>query len=150
MGQAVHPAAQDPGGPRRQPAMARGRVQRPVDRGLSRRDGPGAMTAPRSGAALPSPDLPLLAALHVVEASVWLAIVASYKAGGAALPALPGGVSGLVFLFACVVGLLAAVVIVRRHRRTRHEPRRFAFTVALNVAPVILLLAAGEVAVRLV
>ncbi len=107
------------------------------------------MSAPRPGAALPAPDLPLLGALYVLEASVWLAIVASYKAGGTALPALPGGVSGLVFLVACVVGLMTAVVIARRHRRTRHEPRRFAFTVALNVAPVILLLAVGEVAVRL-
>src|SRR5262245_15726812 len=121
MGQAVRPAARGARGSRRQPAMAGGRVQRPVDRGLSRPDGSVAVRTPLERASLPSPDLPLLGALYVLEAAAWLAIVASFRAGVSPLAAALGDASGAVFVLACLVGALAAGAIVWRHRRTRRE-----------------------------
>jgi len=103
------------------------------------------MSGAPARAPLPAPDLTLLAALYVLEASAWLAVVASYGSGARALLAFP---TGIIFLVACVATLAAFVIIVRRYR-TPGAPRRFGLTIALNVVPVLLLLAIGEATVRL-
>ena len=98
----------------------------------------------------PAPDLKLLTALYVLEASAWLAVVASYGSGARALLALSPGPTGIVLLVACLAALAAAVIIVRSYRaRARAAPRRFGLTVALNLVPVLLLLAIGEATIRL-
>ena len=61
----------------------------------------------------PAPDLKLLAALYALEASAWLAVVASYGSGARTLLTFP---SGAVFLVASLAALAAFVVIVRRYR----------------------------------
>lgn len=99
---------------------------------------------------LPAPDVRLPLSLYVLEASALLVLVASYEIPPwrrlAFLPSLPG----VVFLVACLALLSAAAVVVHRYRmRAGHEPRRFAFTVVLNLVPVLLLIATGELAVRL-
>ena len=105
------------------------------------------MSGAAARAPLPTPDLTLLAALYVLEASAWLAVVASYGSGARALLVFP---TGVVFLVACLATLAASVIIVRRYRaRSSGAPRRFGLTVALNLVPVLLLLAIGEATVRL-
>ncbi len=100
---------------------------------------------------IPGPDLPALVALYVLEASAWLAVIASYKTPLRTLLAIPPGPSGVVFLVACLVLLSAAFVIALRFRAGAfREPRRFAFTLALNLVPVLVLLVAGELTVRLI
>ena len=96
----------------------------------------------------PAPDLKLLAALYALEASVWLAVVASYGSGARVLLALPPRLSSLVFLGAGLAALAALVIVVRRYRAPG-APRRFGLTVALNLVRVLLVLAIGEAAVRL-
>ena len=71
------------------------------------------MSGAPARAPLPAPDLTLLAALYVLEASAWLAVVASYGSGARALLAFP---TGIVFLVACLATLAAFVIIVRRYR----------------------------------
>ena len=104
------------------------------------------MSGAPARAPLPAPDLKLLAALYVLEASAWLAVVASYGSGARALLAFP---TGVVFLVACLATLAASVIIVRRYRARAGAPRRFGLTIALNLVPVLLLLAIGEATVRL-
>jgi hypothetical protein len=95
----------------------------------------------------PAPDLPLLASLYVLEAAAWLAVIASYKTPVRSLLTFPPRASGVVFLVAGLTLLSAAAVLVRRYRAGGR--RRFGFTVALNLVPVLLLVAAGEMTVRL-
>jgi len=106
------------------------------------------MSVAAARAPLPTPDLKLLAALYVLEASAWLAVVASYGSGARALLGSSSGPNGVIFLVACLATLAAAIVIVRRYRAPG-APRRFGLTVALNLVPVLLLLAIGEATVRL-
>ena len=47
------------------------------------------MSGAATRAPLPAPDLTLLAALYGLEASAWLAVVASYGSGARALLAFP-------------------------------------------------------------
>lgn len=103
------------------------------------------MSGAPTRALLPAPDLMLLAALYLLEASAWLAVVASYGSGARALLAFP---TGIVFLAACLAALAAFAVIVRSYR-SPGAPRRFGLTIALNLVPVLLLLAIGEATIRL-
>jgi hypothetical protein len=88
------------------------------------------------------PDVPLLASLYVLEASALLVVIALHKRG-----APP---STILSLSAGLALLVAGAVIVQRYRtRAGRDPRRLAFTVMLNLVPLVLLLAAGELTVRL-
>jgi hypothetical protein len=94
VGAEVHAGAQVPAGPCRQPAVAPRGVQPPGDRRLPRRDGAGEMSGAPARAPLPAPDLMLLAALYVLEASAWLAVVASMvRALGPSWPSRPASSS---------------------------------------------------------
>ena len=93
---------------------------------------------------VPAPDVPLLISLYVLEISALLVIVALHKRVFGR-PLL--GLEGAIFLVACLALAGAAAVIVHRWRRGGR--RRLVLTVALNLVPVLLLLVAGEVAVRI-
>jgi hypothetical protein len=98
----------------------------------------------------PAPDVPTLLALYLLEAGAWLAVVASYKTPARALLALPPPASAIGLLAACFAVLAAAAVVVRRARAGAFRPRRrLAFTLVLNLLPVIAVLAACEATVRL-
>ncbi|MGH7332561.1 MAG: hypothetical protein ACREKS_07385, partial [Candidatus Rokuibacteriota bacterium] len=89
-----------------------------------------------------APDVPLLAALYVLEASALLLVIASHKRDARPFAALP--------LVAGLALLLAAAVIVQRYRtRAGRDIRRVVFTIMLNLVPVLLILATGEIAVRM-
>lgn len=105
------------------------------------------MSAPTARPAV-APDLLVLVALYALEAAAWVAVIASYKRPLRSLIATPS-VDTAVFGGACLVLLGALVVIARRYRSGVCRGRRLAFTAALNVVPVALLLTAGEVTVRL-
>lgn len=105
------------------------------------------MSDARARAPRPVPDLPLLASLYVLEAAAWLAVIASYKTPVRSLLTFAPRASTGVFLVACLACLAAAAVIVLRYRAG--GPHRFGFTLALNLVPALLLLAGGEMTVRL-
>ena len=99
------------------------------------------------GPSTPGPDVPTLLALYLFEAGAWLAVIAAYKMPARSLLALP---NGIVFLVACVAAVGAiAVVALRARAGAFRQPRRLAFTLALNLVPVIVVLAACEATVRL-
>jgi hypothetical protein len=98
----------------------------------------------------PGPDIATLIALYLFEAGAWLAVIAAYKTPVRSLLRLSPPASGIVFLVACLAVLSAITIIARRARvgafRHRH---RLAFTLALNLVPVLVVLAACELTVRL-
>jgi len=106
------------------------------------------MSGPPAPGALPAPDLKLLGALYGLEISAWLAVIASYTSGARGRLTFPPAPTSIVFLVASLAALAAFVVVVRRYRAPG-PPRRFGLTVALNLVPVLLLLAIGEATVRL-
>jgi hypothetical protein len=96
--------------------------------------------SPRAAAL--TPDVPLLASLYVLELAGLLLVMAAHKGAAPAFILLPIG-AGLAFV-------VSALVIAHRYRtRSAHEPRRLAFTVVLNIVPLLLVLAVGELGVRL-
>jgi hypothetical protein len=98
------------------------------------------MTAVPARAPLPAPDLPLLLALYALEASVAGAALLLHKRAGI----------GMVAVFGGLAAMSAAVVLARclAGRGRAGRGRRLGLTVALNLVPVILALAPGELAVR--
>jgi len=99
---------------------------------------------------VPGPDVLLLIALYIFEVSALLVLVVTHKKPIGALLVRPAGVTGLPLLIAGPLLLGAAGVIVYRWAtRARRDARRFGLTVALNLVPVLVLLGACEIAVRL-
>jgi hypothetical protein len=104
----------------------------------------------RDRAAIPAPDVLLLVSLYLLEAAALLAEIAFTKKGTRAIPDFLSSPPGVVFLGASLALVATTAAIVHRYRtQTGHDPRRFALTVMLNLLPVLLLLATGELAVRL-
>jgi hypothetical protein len=88
--------------------------------------------------------------LYILESSALLATIAWHRKASrpllAFLPTLPGVVS----IVAALVLVLAVTAVVHRIRTWSHNaPRRFGFTVMLNLVPMLLLFASGELGVRL-
>jgi hypothetical protein len=103
-----------------------------------------------TGAPVPRPDVPLLISLYVLEASALVALVASYKKGARSVLASLPSPSGVIFLVAGLALLSAAAIGVWRYRTwARRGPRRFGLTVVLNLLPVLVFLAAGELTIRM-
>jgi hypothetical protein len=108
------------------------------------------MNRTRNLAPSPTPDAHLLGALYLLEVAALVAHVAFTAKGSRPVPNFLSSPPGVVFLAAVIALMAATAVMVHRYRtRARHDPRRFAFTVMLNLVPVLLLLASGELAVRL-
>src|SRR5262245_58589102 len=84
-----------------------------------------------------------------MQVSAWLVVIASYKRSIRPLSGLLAGPSGVVLLVAGLALLPATWVVVHKYRTRGSDPRRFGLTVALNVVPILLFLAAGEITVRL-
>jgi len=89
-----------------------------------------------------APDVPLLAALYVLEGSALLLVIAAQHRGSRSFTIL-SVIGGLALLGA------ATAIVLRYRTRIRHDPRRLAFTVVLNLVPVLLILATAELTVRL-
>ncbi|HET7765507.1 MAG TPA: hypothetical protein VFK92_10525 [Burkholderiales bacterium] len=98
-----------------------------------------------------SPPIGLvLAALYVAEAALLVCGVALHKTSDAPFLALLASRDGAIFAAALLGGLAAAAIVVRAGLRTRGEGTRwFGMTVAMNAVTVILALALGEAAARL-
>ena len=93
---------------------------------------------------VPTPDVQLLVSLYILEISALLVIVALHKRVVArSLMSL----DGVAFLMGCLALVGAAALATQRWRRGGR--RRLLLTVALNIVPVLLLLVAGELAVRM-
>ena len=109
------------------------------------------MTERAAARRIPGPDVPLLIALYVFEVSVLLVLVVTHKKSIGALLMRPASGVGLTVIVAGLVLLLCAggVIVHRWMTRARRDSRRFGLTVAVNLVPVLLLLGAGEIAVRL-
>jgi len=96
-----------------------------------------------------APDLVLLGALYLVEISALLLLVGAGRATARSLPASLSRPLGALLATAGLAIIVGALAIVQRYRtRARRHPRQFGLTVLLNLVPLLLLLAGGEIAVR--
>lgn len=99
--------------------------------------------------ALSKRDLGLLALLYLFEAALVVTLKAVHMKGERALDAFVFSTTGVVFLSAGTVVLLAGAGLLRLYRAHRRSPSGpFRVVVAMNLVTVFLLLAIGELAVR--
>ena len=89
-----------------------------------------------------APDVPLLVSLYALEATALLLVLAAHRRGARPFAALPL-VAGLALLVSI------AVIVQRTRVLVGRDPRRLAFTAMLNLVPVLLVVATGELTVRL-
>ncbi len=103
----------------------------------------------RSDAALPKRDVLFLALLCILEASLVVLVLALHAKGNESLGVFISSPSGLIFLGASVVILVAGGCILHIYRAHRRSPSRyFRLIVAMNLVTVLLFMAAGELVVR--
>ena len=92
----------------------------------------------------------VLAALYVAEAALLVCGIALHKTSDEPLLALLASRDGAIFGAALLCGIAAAAIVVRAGLRARGDGTRwFGMTVAMNAVTVILALALGEAAARL-
>ncbi len=94
-------------------------------------------------------DLLLLALLFLLESAFVVTLKALYMKGERTFDGFILSTTGLAFLCAGIVVLLAAAVIIRLYLAHRRSPSRsFHLIVAMNLITLLLILVTGEIAIR--
>lgn len=115
----------------------------------TRFDERGKIKATGTPTSLSTHDLFLLASLFLMEASIATVLLALHIKGERPLEAFLSSRPGLMFLCAVGAFLVGGIAIVREVRAyTRSPSRTLHLTVAMNLITVLLILLAGELAVR--